>query len=61
LAAAEFGAIELGHGAAAVVDGDEHADGGVVAEVVTTGDVVDEVLALGSELLHGSGSVEGKK
>ncbi len=52
LAAAEFRAAKLRHRAAAVVHGDQHAHRRVVAEIVTAGDVVDDVFPRGCEWLH---------
>lgn len=52
LSAAQLGTIELSHRAAPLIDRGQHADCGVEAEVVTTGDVVDDIFSGRGELLH---------
>ncbi len=54
--AAEFRVAELGHAAVAVEHGDQHVDDCILAEAVTQGDVLDDLLALRCKLLHFDGS-----
>ncbi|MDV7393653.1 hypothetical protein RZS08_19915, partial [Arthrospira platensis SPKY1] len=51
--AAELGMIELRHPAIAVDDGVQHARDGVRTETVPLGEIVDHLLAGGSEGAHG--------